>query len=397
MAVKKSLIKWTLISSALLVGLFILLLLLIDQIEIPLPEATGRYQVAYQQYDLEPIAAPQANDNLVITIDAWYPTAQTQGKKLTATPLWLAQAVSRSYGMPESSLIDDRELNVLAGAEPLEGQHATLIFNHGHNSFARQNQSDFIELASQGFIILAINHPGYSLISHSQQGKLITQNTLFTLSEPRIREITLGYQQKFESIRQNNTYQQWQTVIRDLEANEFAEIHSEYPAWMANNDQLMAAIAQKSLPISENIDLQRIGAFGHSFGGAVSSHLALKYPLIKAAINLDGPVFSGALEYQFDTPICFAYSNESQNLGITFDFSWVHQQVAKKTRGCEARFEGAAHMNFADLNAIWPLKYIGILGSIDNQVMAQNQKTLLLGFFNQHLNNQPFVPELPFV
>lgn len=146
-----------------------------------------------------------------------------------------------------------------------------------------------------------------------------------------------------------------------------------------------------------HLDLDKLVAFGHSFGGAMASHLAMNDERVKAGINLDGQHFSFSVNSASNAPVCFAYSTENQLAGISYDFSWTNQQVAKANPrgGCEAVFAGAGHMNFSDLNHLPPLKYAGVLGKIDSADMHTATNALLVGFFNEHLQDgEPLlVPE----
>ena len=79
---------------------------------------------------------------------------------------------------------------------------------------------------------------------------------------------------------------------------------------------------------------------------------------------------------------------------MALDFSWANQQVAKSVAGCEVVFDGAAHMNFSDLNEMSFLRWLNLLGPIDGTKMRNNLNSSLLSFFDQHLRNGAAMPKL---
>lgn len=111
--------------------------------------------------------------------------------------------------------------------------------------------------------------------------------------------------------------------------------------------------------------------------------------------SADGPVFTQSVAGQPSGAFCFAYGDAHKQLGIVSDSSWSNRQVAKATLGCERKFMNAAHMNFSDLNEMAPLRWFGILGKVDAELMRNNLNITLLDFFNQHLLGQGEMRMLP--
>lgn len=59
------------------------------------------------------------------------------------------------------------------------------------------------------------------------------------------------------------------------------------------------------------LDTARVGAFGHSYGGAISAELCHRDPRIKAALNLDGSVFGLSVSRGSACPFLLLFSKLS--------------------------------------------------------------------------------------
>ncbi|PKF51855.1 hypothetical protein [Enterovibrio nigricans] len=69
--------------------------------------------------------------------------------------------------------------------------------------------------------------------------------------------------------------------------------------------------------------------------------------------------------------------------------AWVNKALLaslESTGSCEVLFEGAAHMNFSDINHLPGVSFMGITGQIDPQFMHQSSNQQILGFFDHHFN-----------
>lgn len=393
-------LKWSGIGFISLMVLIVLLMMLLPQA--PLPSPTGKYNVGFTQFDLkENQGKSNSQIGQWVAIDAWYPAQDDleNNKQLKYTDQALATALSSAYKVPSAVLKDERLLDVFVDAKPNLQRFPVIIFNHGHGSFAKQNQLNLIELASHGYIALAISHPQFSLlVQSSDRGDFYNNSPLLDMKKERLIEIATGYQKGFNDLRVTENLEQWQTQMQFMEQQFFSEIFQEFDQWIVNNELLIGKLESinNNHPIlKQRLNLDQLAVLGHSFGGSVSTYLATHHDNISAAVNLDGPVFSKTLNGQFKTPICFAYANQNTLAGINYDFSWVNRELAKQYNGCEALFKGAAHMNFSDLNQLPFLKYAGLLGPIDTNTMSQSLNRFLVSYFDRQFKQKTKMPNLP--
>jgi predicted dienelactone hydrolase len=69
--------------------------------------------------------------------------------------------------------------------------------------------------------------------------------------------------------------------------------------------------------IVKHMDLSRVAAIGHSFGGAAAAEICRTDPRFKAGVNMDGWMFSGVMEYGIPKPFLFLLED---------DPLWFHNQ-----------------------------------------------------------------------
>ncbi|AVX04051.1 hypothetical protein MXMO3_01521 [Maritalea myrionectae] len=367
-------------------------LLILNILQPALPDPTGQHLVGYQRTHL------QQGDRWA-DVQIFYPATEATDQQPKAMPKTLAAQMAKSFGMPEAAMQDDRPLPAYIGAKAVAGAHPVLIFNHGHGMYANQNSHQVIELASHGYVVIAISHPGHSLVSYKGDKAVFKAEDIANYA-PGEAEILLARQAEgYDQLREAATIDEWTTAMAALETDAFGEISGQFQDWIDNNKLVLNKapdLQSGTVPttVAGALDLDKIGYFGHSFGGAVATHMNMRDDRVSASYSLDGPAFTWSIADAPNGAFCFAYGNANNQAGIKSDMSWVNQQIAKSTNGCELVFDGAAHMNFSDLNEISFLKFFGMLGPVDHQVMRNSLNHSLVEFFNSTLRNQGEMTEV---
>ncbi|WP_051153526.1 alpha/beta hydrolase family protein [Ruminiclostridium papyrosolvens] len=142
-------------------------------------------------------------------------------------------------------------------------KYPVLIFSHSMTGFRNQNTFQSEELASHGYIVVAVDHPYYAAATVFSDGR-VAESTIST--DVNSNDFSLEFGDK------NND-----TWVRDVEfvLDKLEEINNK------DNDNLF----------SGRFDMEKIGVFGHSFGGATAAQLLLKDSRVKAGINMDGTFY----------------------------------------------------------------------------------------------------------
>ncbi|MEV0201006.1 lipase [Nonomuraea sp. NPDC050691] len=142
-----------------------------------------------------------------------------------------------------------------------------------------------------------------------------------------------------------------------------------------------------------SLDLSRVGAFGHSMGGATAAQLLRDDPRVDAGANLDGILLGPAATLGVTRPFLqVAGETTTRDSEPTWKSFWGASSGWKR----EARFTGAQHFSFFDLQAIYPqlagrLKGLPIadtIGTIDPERSIAAQRAYLTTFFDLHLRGR---------
>jgi predicted dienelactone hydrolase len=304
-------------------------------------------------------AEPTAKRELMVRV--WYPAhpeseAQTQSYWPEAErigPLILSR-----YGLPGFAL------NYLAlvkthsywNAPPANSSTAfpVLIFSHGYAAFDySMNLTQMEELASHGYIVFSISHTYEVWATVFPDGRVVT------------------------TIDQN---------ADATAASENINLDARLEVWVADTEfvlgQLERINAEAGDPLAGKMDLERLGFFGMSFGGATAGKVCQIDPRCKAGANMDGYQFGNAdfATKPLRVPFLFFYSEPNQGMNDE-----IYAGTANRTYRVIVR--GAIHSNFTD-GELWSplLKYTG--APIDPRRMISIVNAYLLAFFDRYLKGE---------
>lgn len=348
-----------------------------------LPMISGTNLVGYYRIAI-------GDDQRWVDAQIFYPAAEETENQPEAMPADLAAAFGKAYGAPEFAMRDDRLLPVYEDAQAAGDKLPVIIFNHGHGMFATQNTHQVIDLASNGYVVIALNHPGHSLLAKRGDQTITRAANIAAYTPEETARLLQRQADGNEELRATTNLNNWVFAMDALQQDAFADIVDQFPEWVENNQLVLDALkdidnGNIKTPLMGKLDIEKIGYLGHSFGGAVATHMGMNDRRVKAAYNMDGPVFTWSLNPHPRAQFCFAYNDSNNQAGVKSSAAWINQQVAKAVAGCERTFLGAAHMNFSDLNEIFFLSWLGQLGPINHIQMRDSLNASLVQFFDQHL------------
>ena len=146
----------------------------------------------------------------------------------------------------------------------------------------------------------------------------------------------------------------------------------------------------KNNEIYDNINFNKIGVFGHSFGGATSVLSSWNDTRISACLNLDGwfePIVDDIINNGLKIPFCYigqeSWGPKSKNyskLNTFFDNCQNDAYIIKVKQ--------TKHFDYSDLPYISSLgKKLKINGKASNKDFIPDLNKVILGFFNEYLKN----------
>ncbi|MCU6712092.1 dienelactone hydrolase [Paenibacillus sp. J5C_2022] len=365
---------------------------------VKMPEPTGQYAIGTEQFHWidearEETFDDQPEGNRELIVQLWYPAERTSGQPELFFPDMARMSESEQIAEMLGGLKGPVEAfgdylkyipsHSYAGAEIAGDQEAypVIVLNHGFGTTRQFHVSQAEELASQGYIVASIDHTYSTFATFFPDGRVTTNTTS-----------KLGFEiETLDAIGKVWT-EDVAFVLDQLEKLQSGEIAGEAAGKLA---------------------LDRIGVFGHSFGGATAYDSAFD-ARIKASINMDGPLFRKRGEAALGKPFMFMLSDEvyqnqkklvEQNtftdeeldkLGATreefeshqaeFEQDLAHLKQLAQNGASILYVEDTKHYNFSDAQFISPvLKYIGLNGNIDPKRSDRIVKAYILDFFNKHL------------
>lgn len=239
-----------------------------------LPKPSGPYPVGTQvmrwvDESRAELVTPLLDDKRNVIAQAWYP-ASPDAEKRDSRPVYvdglreMPEQVSllpgfmlKSFGRIDTHAALDEEVS---GDKPL---WPVVIFSHGYGAARAFYTSLATDLASRGYVVIALDHPYESAVTELANGAIIGEAKTFPAS--------------------GSDAEQGGFMVARLDTR-VADIRFTL-------NQLDDARAMRKL--AGRLDLDRIYAIGHSFGGAASVAAAQRDPRIKEAANIDGTLYGG--------------------------------------------------------------------------------------------------------
>lgn len=222
-----------------------------------------------------------------------------------------------------------------------------------------QNTFHALELASHGFIVVGINHPGYSAVTFLVDRSIVEFNTS-SHSE------------------------------RDAIAQQASNLSAVVDCLLKMNSQKESFLYQK-------IDVRRIFAFGHSIGGTASFLVCGQDKRLSKCANLDGRLvrFTDVTYPDKKLMLLEADANptdaEIEKWGISRDdfeaLMSEHEkamQILCTQANCQRlTFKQAKHLNFTDVPLVFkPSKIMGLVGETDSFELLSSTSIKLIDFFS---------------
>lgn len=337
-----------------------------------LPSPTGKYTIGTAIYYFtdknrhEP-HSQDVNDNRELTVQVWYPAEPMPH----ATKAWYINPLSIAAikeNLKEHFKVTVKELSSLDRMQPhayMDGKiskacatYPVIIFSPGFGSPINFYTSLLEELASHGYIVVAIAYPYVTDAVILSNGKKITAMSLKDLQEL--------WQLKSEeevSIREQRI---WVDDIRFI-VKELEQIN--------NNDPQNI--------LTGKLDLQRLGMFGHSFGGGASLAACRALGICKAVADLDGKPQESAAQ-GFAAPALFVTSSlQKKEKEERMRRLWR----AMTGPSYYAVIKDALHGSFTDLFLFIPWKGEHPL-NLDPTRGIEITRASLVGFFDKYLKSQ---------
>ncbi len=366
-------------------SLLIITLLSTGCVTIPfneVPKPTGDKNIGTESIELIDIDrlewfTEDPQDLRKIMIQIWYPTDDLDGEKelyIDYGELRIEALASQfDYSPFLFKKLIDVETNSIKKAEPsTQSSFPLIIFSHGLGGNRTQNTVIIEELTSHGYVVIAIEHAYDANISIFDNGDVADYRSGINYERRNTQKIT---PEEFWAIR----LPQLETRAEDV-------------------SYIIDQLELGNLPenIVNIIDLENIGVFGHSFGGATSIYSSYNDHRIDACINLDGWMVVVPDEI-VDNGINknFMYLGQEQ-WDEKLNYQKLDKFIKSNTKSSKILIPNTTHYDFSDAPHMTKVaKLLNKSGKVKSKNLKNILNELIILFFNKNLKNQEIIIDYP--
>lgn len=356
-----------------------------------LPEPTGHYAVGSLSYDVvdatrTEIYAANREDLRELVVFVWYPANPESAADFAPylPPAWAP--VAEFLGINVVGLSSHAVPNAAVATDD-SAYPVLLLSPSGFPPLLLSAIAE--ELASHGFVVVGVNHTYETTVTVFANGRIVPTN-------PAAIAGALGAQtgSHEDVFRQRAAVCEYKTADLASVANQLERLNSDPAERLAGR-----------------LDLGRFGALGHSFGGDAALEWCRADPRCRAAVNLDGALWSDVGRVGLDSPVLqvlaehgeFAIAAEDAvKVGAAPNTNWFEAEKAitfggwrtvqqRAQPGYTVQIGGATHLSFMDVPFL-PVTDASIVKpaveatKIEPQRMWRITCDLLLAFFARHLS-----------
>ena len=311
--------------SAIVVGLASGGVVLLTAFVPALPKPAGPHNVGSEIFRwtdgqrLETLTANPSDHRQVIA-QAWYPSDASKGR---AVPYFEAQGhlPGAIGGMPSFMFgsFGAVATHATIGA-PISTAQKTwpvLLFSPGLSLPREMYTALCADLASRGYVVVALSVPYESAVSVLGGGQVVGQTTYPDVMGPP-------------------PHTALQRLI-DIRAADSSFVLDE----LSRLSQL-----EPNSPLAGHLDLRNVGIAGHSMGGATAVHVMAGDSRFKVGVNLDGKLFGAEPNARLDRPFLWIQSGDVK----TAEYVQGRDRFLKGLRdgGALVTVRGSTHMSFTD-------------------------------------------------
>jgi len=307
-------------------------------------------------------------------IQVWYPAKHERGERA-----WYRDPRMNTWRSDHLRLVKTHSFWNLPVAEQPE-TFPVLLFSPSSGGNRDQNTFETEELASQGYVVVGMDHPYSSSRVVFPDGRIAHSVTWMDLSSRAAYETSIAN-------------------IEQMVADHVADarfVLDEMERWnRPGSGQLL----------SGRLSLTKTGVFGHSFGGALAGALCLADPRVVAGINMDGWMFGDAERTGVPKPFFFMSSGDGKGLDPAAvakrsgpdrlegekDLAYARgiENSLRQFGGYHLTILGSGHGNYSDLVLFTRPLPFQPREKVDPYRIFQIVNAFTLAFFDRYVRYKP--------
>jgi dienelactone hydrolase len=351
-------------------------------IELPKPTghfAIGRTTFSWVNNALTDELAPSPGVKREVVVWMWYPSAAAK----SAPPAEYLPAAWRSALAQRSGVLMSqfftRDLSLVRAhstsdpdVSPEQRSYPVVILRAGGGALTTDFTTLAEDLASHGYIVVGFDAPYRT----------------FAVVLPDNRVVFRPPENNPENL---------EAAQADRLINKLLLMWTSDTSFVVDQLERLNA-ADPSGKFTGRLDLQRLGMFGHSFGGATSLQFCHDDPRCKAGIDIDGAPYGSVVQDSLEQPFLFILSDHSGELAdpatkqILTNFHSIYDRLPNGRQFITVR--GANHFSFSDQMlqksqfVIWMLRTLGF-GRLETRRGLAITTDYVHSFFDVYLKDAP--------
>lgn len=309
------------------------------------------------------LATPDAADRRQVIAQAWYPAAAARGPKvaymdglgrLPGSVYGLPRFIFRRFGETDTHAALDAPVSTARAGWPV------VIFSPGYGAPRAVYAGLLADLASRGYVVIALDHPYESAIVQLADGRVVGPAPFRARGDTGVPHMERQVVVRAADVR---------FVLDRLDRGEGLG------------------------PLAGRLDLTRIAAIGHSFGGATAVLTASQDARIRAAADIDGMLYGVVRGAGLRGPLLLLESGGTQQMRPYVRATGAVMAEAP-AGGWRYAIGGSNHLSFTDTErflsppARWAAARVmhGPRGAADTQAAAAD---ILDAFLRGPLKGEP--------
>jgi predicted dienelactone hydrolase len=326
-----------------------------------IPAPTGAYPVGTRSLEIVDWARREPGTNGAkprsFVMQLWYPRAAGKGRREPYMPPKVAAFVAADGGLP-ASIFTRIKLAAISNAVPLRraGGWPVVLFSTGYG-VERQLYTGLVQdLASHGYVVAAIDHPHDASIVSFPDGHTVSIGKVGDSPNAISDALT---------VRIADT----QYVLHTL-----------------------ARLNRGTGAFSGMFNLNHVGMFGHSLGGATAAATMLVDRRLDAGLDMDGSLFGKVAVTGLAKPFMLFSADPGFRHKPNLAQFWRHLEGPRYA----VDFAGAAHLAFSDLVFLAPqlagtkeaaaqARIRPLVGTVNPTVAYAAERAYLVAYFDRAL------------
>jgi dienelactone hydrolase len=305
-----------------------------------------------------------------LMVQLWYPAADVAGapRARYLEDGRVLAPLAKLLGLPALALrhLGQAITNAVARAPAAGGERPfpVVLFSPGRGGFRQHSSAQMEQLASHGYVVAALDHPGAAAGVVFPDGRVAPFDA--RMADDAFADAMVGV------LAEDACF-----VLGQL-----ARLDEHDPAG----------------PLAGRLDRERVGIYGVSLGGQVATEACRREPAFRACSALDAWMPTSVQEAGMTRPVLLVIRDAASmrregwperairriedSAGKTFD--------ALRGRGYLVRLTGLFHADFSDAPLFSPLaRFLGVAGPLPPARTHALVSAILLGFFDRHLRDLP--------